>query len=126
MNQTAYKVEKRILRRGNGLESLVDMVALAVVLNGSLVAFCVLLWFASLWGLFASIQVLVSSCFSWLLLRCLAEHLRLLKKISGQDFEGEITGSREQVVWGCSLCGHTLYSDEYCDACNAQIVAKEN
>ena len=61
------------------------MVAIASLILGSLVAVGLLLTF-SRWGLVASISAAISAFLNWLLFRCLAEHLRLQKKIAGCDF----------------------------------------
>ena len=58
---------------------------------------------------------------NWLLLRCLAENIRLLKKIAGLEYEGSITGPNEETIWSCGNCGQMLHSDNRCDSCGAQI-----
>jgi uncharacterized integral membrane protein len=124
MTQTATRVEKRRLGAGWALESLVDWVATVIVILAifsAVVAF--ISWRAFHWpaGIVAA-QILLSGFISWLLFRCLAEHLRLQKKIAGLPYVGRITGPREEVVWGCSQCGHVLHSNLQCEVCGAQIV----
>lgn len=125
MTATAQRTEKRRLRRGTGLETLVDMVAIASLVLGSLVAVGLLLTF-SWWGLVASISAAISAFLNWLLFRCLAEHLRLQKKIAGCDFEGVITGPYEETIWACGNCGQMLHSDVRCDSCGAEVVSDDN
>lgn len=127
MTQTATRVEKRRLGAGWALESLVDWVAtviLILAIVSAVVAF--ISWRAIHWpaGSVAP-QFLLSGFISWLLFRCLAEHLRLQKKIAGLPYVGRISGPREEVVWGCSQCGHVLHSISQCDACGAQIVQSD-
>ena len=117
-------MEKQRLRRGTGLETVVDLVANGVLILGSIIAF-VLLLTVSLWGLVASCLVVVSASLKWLLFRCLAEHLRLQKKIAGYEFEGSITGPIEETVWACSNCGQMLHSESRCDSCGAEIVSDD-
>ncbi len=57
----------------------------------------------------------------WLLLRCLAEHLRIQKKIAGLDYEGAITGPHEEMIWSCGSLRAIFAFGEPCDACGAKI-----
>lgn len=124
MTQTATRVEKRRLGAGWALESLLDWVAAAIQVLAMIVAAVILVrWrvFPEWYGLIAPL-VLFSGFIGWALFRCLAEHLRLQKKIAGLPYVGRITGPREEVVWGCSQCGHVLHSNLQCEVCGAQIV----
>ena len=125
MSLTAKRIRKRSLRRGNGLETLVDVTAIVVFILGSLIAIVLLLTF-SLWGLLAAGSQLLGAFIGWLLLRCLAEHLRLQKKIAGVHFEGHITRAMEQTIWACSNCGQLLHADDRCESCGAQIEPDES
>ncbi len=98
------------------------MVAIAFLILGSIVAIGLLMTF-SLWGLFASVSSMIGAFINWLLFRCLAEHLRLQKKIAGIEFEGAITGPNEETIWSCGNCGQMLHSQSRCDSCGAQIEA---
>lgn len=117
---TAKRIPKRRLRRGNGLETLVDLVAMAHLILGSIVAIGLLLSF-TLWGLFASAASMAGAFITWLLFRCLAEHLRLQKKIAGLHFEGPITRPYEVTLWSCGNCAQMLHSDSRCESCGALI-----
>jgi hypothetical protein len=108
------------LRRGTGLETLMDMVAIAFLILGAIVAIGLLLTF-TIWGLIASFSALISAFITWLLLRVLAEHIRLQKKIAGLDYEGSITGPHEETIWSCGNCGQMLHSANRCESCGAQI-----
>jgi len=87
---------------------------------GVCVAFILAFTFSA-WGLLASLSTLLGTFFQWLLLRCLAEHLRLQKKIAGCEFQGKISGPHEEIIWACGNCGQMLHSQERCDACGAAI-----
>lgn len=97
-----------------------DLVAIGFLILGSMVGIGLLITF-TLWGLITSISTIIGAFISWLLLRCLAEHIRLQKKIAGLDFEGTITGPNEETIWSCSNCGQILHSENRCDSCGAQI-----
>lgn len=114
------RTEKRRLIRGTGLETLVDMIAIAFLIFGAMVAIGLLLTF-TIWGLIASISTILGALLIWLLLRCLAEHIRLQKKIAGLDYEGAITGPCEETIWSCGNCGQMLHSENRCDCCGARI-----
>ena len=120
MTLTAKRIEKRQLRRGIGLETIVDIAAIAIVILGFLVTLILLVT-----GPVASGCTLIGTFFNWLLLRCLAEHLRLQKKIAGCEFQGKISGPSEEVISTCSYCGQMLHSNSRCDACGAQIVPED-
>jgi hypothetical protein len=80
----------------------------------------------SLLGAVASAITLFGLFVQWLLLRCLAEHLRLQKKIAGCDFEGAITGLAEEMIWTCDNCGQILHSETRCDTCGAEIMPTQS
>ncbi len=122
---TANRTEKRRLRRGTGLETVVDMTAMTILIFGALAATALLFTFTA-WGTFGSVAAIAAASLHWLLLRCVAEHLRLQKKIAGLDFEGQITGPYEEIIWSCTNCEQMLHSAERCDSCGAQIVHDGN
>jgi hypothetical protein len=105
------------------LETLVDKVAIGSLFLGAIVAISLLLTL-TVWGLIASFSAMISAFINWLLLRCLAEHIRLQKKIAGLDYEGAITGPYDESVWSCGNCGQMLHSECRCDSCGAQIEAE--
>lgn len=113
------------MRRAIGLETLVDRAAIAFLVLG-LIAGSILLLTFSLWGVLASCLAVFGAIVDWLLLRCLAEHLRLQKKIAGCEFEGAITGSSVETVSVCGNCGQMLHSDSRCDSCGAQIISDDH
>ncbi len=122
---TANRIEKRRLPRKRGLETIADWVAIAFLVVGVIVAVIFLYMYfkedAIHWGLLAVVATLFSAFVYWLLFRCLAEHLRLQKKIAGLRFDGAITGQEEEIIWACSHCGHVLYADHRCDYCGSKI-----
>ncbi len=110
-------------RRGLSLEITVDRNAVAALILG-VIGSCGLVLTFSLWGAPAAVVTMSASFVVWLLLRCLAEHLRLQKKIAGLHFQGEITGPRVETIWYCGSCDQMLHSESRCDACGVQIVAE--
>jgi hypothetical protein len=118
----AVRIERKQNRVGGSLESLVDLTAIFVVMGGLFLAVIpvVLMTFE---GLLPSITILLGTYFFWLFLRCLAEHLRLLKKMAGLPFDGCISGqiSDQNVVWICGNCGNMLHSETRCEGCGAEI-----
>lgn len=118
---TTTRTAKQRIRNGAGLETLVDTTATVILVLASIVALGLLMTF-SLWGVAASACTVLGGYVQWLMLRCLAEHLRLLKKIAGCQFAGRITGPAEETIWICNHCGQMLHSETRCDSCNAEIV----
>jgi len=96
------------------------MFAIAFVILGAIVSLGLLLTF-TMWGLIAAVCAMIGAFMNWLLLRCLAEHIRLQKKIAGLDYEGAITGPHEETIGACGNCGQMLHSENRCDSCGAQI-----
>lgn len=133
MPTTAYAVEKRRLCSPSGLETTVSL--LAAILFGIEIAIVLIEVGAIIYTgpqvlltyLFASLVLLGGlflAYFQWVLLRCIAEGLRLLKKIAGANYQGQITGPRMETVLSCSNCGQMLHSESCCDACGATIEKK--
>lgn len=120
MISTAKGVFKRKLRRGNSLETRVDFFAILLLIVFVIISLCLLLTF-TLAGLVGSVSTLMTGFFQWLILRCVAEHLRLQKMIADLPFEGNITGPIEEEVWCCSKCGYTLQSITDCNGCGAKL-----
>ena len=115
----AERVKKRRLRRGTGLETLVDTTALVLLVIGMSLAALVLLTKLSFNGFVDALQLAMVTFVLWLFLRCLAEGLRLLKKIAGEEFEGRITGPYEDWIYVCSNCNNVLHNDDRCEICGA-------
>jgi hypothetical protein len=131
---TTKRVQKVVRTPVNGLETLVELAATVVLATGLIFELVLLVvfviqsrsneslqpafWF---WILLASLGTLLHAFVIWLVLRCLAEHLRLQKKIGGLPYEGTITGPKEELVWTCGNCGHRLRSMGQCDFCGAKI-----
>lgn len=122
MTDTTFRVEKRRLNRGTGLETLADLAAITLLVLGIITACALFLTFSGQ-GLLYGVSLLLGAFLQWLLFRCIAEHLRLQKRIAGLSFQGRITGPAEETVWACGKCGQTLYSDTRCDSCGAEIAS---
>lgn len=120
MTLTAKRTAKQQYRSGTGLETIADLAAFIALLLGALVAFVLLMTFTWV-GALSSLITIVLSTFSWLLLRILAEHLRLLKKIAGHEYQGTITGVSEYTVFACGNCRMMLHNEHTCETCGAKI-----
>lgn len=124
MTITAKRVEKPYLIGRTGLETVLDFTATALLFLGFFLALIAALTFR-LEGLLASISTLFSSVMGWLLLRSLAEILRLLKKLAGKQYQGSISGPQQSHYWACSHCGHMLHTEHRCEHCGAEIVDED-
>ncbi len=102
------------------LETKADIAAIYLLIFAGVVATFQILSFTSV-GIVTAVAAIASGVLSWLLFRCIAEHLRLQKKMAGVPFEGRITQAGEEMCWACSSCGMILHSDTRCDACGAEI-----
>lgn len=118
------KRRKRSLGVRGTLEYKLDVAAWVVLLLGLLSAMLVLAetegraLFASLW--FVAIGIL-----SWLLVRGIAEIIRLLKFQAGLPFDGAITGAGESVAWECSECGAPISDPHQCTRCGRLFVGTD-
>lgn len=120
MSRTAHRVAKEQLHSSGGLETKVDIAAgVLVLLQGVAAVFLVGALHEE--GLIPAAGILFASFFQWLLLRCLAEHLRLQKKQAGVAYEGRISGPTMITIYCCSSCQSMLHSDSRCDMCGAEI-----
>ncbi len=123
MTLTASRIEKYRQQRATGLETLVDIVAIGSLIVSALVTVGLLMTF-TLVGTVVAGCCLLGGFLLYVLLRCVAEHLRIQKKIAGCKYEGQITGPQEELVVACSNCGMILHSSSHCDGCGAEIVPR--
>lgn len=132
MANSAKRRVKWKFKNGMGLETILDtaivpvLVAWVLISNG-------LEWFVVLGGSQRSITIpvillckdlawhLFIALFVWAMVRGLAEHLRLQKKIAGIAFEGEISHAKENIVWACGNCGANLTTENQCQVCGFEI-----
>ena len=121
MELTAYAVPARRETKSVAFETLVDFVSNIALICGITVAL-ILLVYTKMSGWLVSMAMVPSTLLNWLLLRCLAEHLRLQKKIAGLDYAGRISGSYAADVLVCSNCDSVLKSDVYCLECGARLI----
>uniref|UniRef100_UPI002604A4ED hypothetical protein n=1 Tax=uncultured Lentibacter sp. TaxID=1659309 RepID=UPI002604A4ED len=90
-------------RIGMPLETKADIAAIYLLIFAGVVATFQILSFTSV-GIVTAVAAIASGVLSWLLFRCIAEHLRLQKKMAGVPFEGRITPAGEEMCWaGSSL-----------------------
>jgi len=115
---TAKPIPKRRRINGTGLESILDFAAgLLLVLGvvGSIGLFVRT-------GIAAASLTILGTLLGWLLLRSLAEIVRLLKRIVGIDYAGRVSGSYFDTIASCSNCGAMLHSGVACDGCGARLL----
>ena len=135
---TATRVRDKKRISASSLETTIDFLALIWLVAGMLLAgiqFLVLTasqFMTAVYPaqfLFASIPVgytVLATITLWILLRALAEIIRLLKKIAGLDYLGSISGTWSvDEFWACSNCGHMLHSETRCDTCGATILESD-
>lgn len=129
---TAHRVLDIKRSNSGGLETTVDFWATVLLLLGIITSFFIVLvgmiagaqpfWFVLLLATCVAIGIAVV----WVVLRSLAEILRLLKKIAGLQYSGEITGTESShQFFACSNCGQMLHSETTCDTCGAKIVSEQ-
>lgn len=134
---TATRVKDSRPHHSGGIETSIDFLAGVLLGVDLVIAFLQFMFsmFASssgspvsaggafLLGLLSSGLTILAGFVVWILLRALAEIIRLLKKIAGLRYSGNISGARDtEVFWACSNCGQMLHSENRCDSCGATIV----
>ena len=97
MTKTAYRRRSGSTFRG-GLEGTLDGAALAFFVLGCLAAIAAAPTFKFA-GLFVAVGIFACSEQVWLLLRALAELIRIQKKTAGLPYGGKISEAQEQVAY---------------------------
>ncbi len=108
---------------GVALETILDFVAWSFLILGMVASVVVFAY-----GSFAAvISTMLSMFLPWMLLRSVAEIIRLLKRIAGLQYAGRISGTFSGTALSCSHCGAIfLQSKVACDACGATLVAPDD
>ena len=119
---TARKIPGKSIFHG-GLESTLDTTALLLLQAAGLAAVATLI-IAGVAGVLPALLQVIAAWLVRLILRALAEHLRLQKRAQGLPYDGEISAPKEQVTCACSECGAMLHSNTRCDACGRTIEAE--
>jgi hypothetical protein len=112
------------LRPKGSLENKLDFAAWGLLIVNLLLAFLLVLTL-ELGAIWAAPSLVVTAVLSWLLLRSLAEFIRLLKVQAGLHYGGKISGIRARVTWVCSECGTILDNRHRCPRCGRMIVGTE-
>lgn len=110
-------------RSSGGLENLLDVAANFIFVIGVILAAAVLVW-QRLFGIVPAVVILINSAIGWLLLRSIAEIIRIQKKMARLPYTGMISGGDQIVVYKCSDCGAMLHSESWCDSCGTSIDAE--
>lgn len=119
---TARKVPGKSIFHG-GLESTLDTTALLLMQAAALAAVATLI-IAGVAGVLPALLQVIAAWLARLILRALAEHLRLQKRAQGLPYDGQISAPKEDVTYTCSECGAMLHSSTRCDACGRAIEAE--
>ncbi len=119
MSETTKKQRAKSTFHG-GLEGTLDSCGFLLLLSGLLIGIWVL-------GTYGRAGILLALCL-WivpyvlrLILRALAESIRLQKKALGLPYGGKISKAKETVLYACSECGAILHSETRCDSCERMI-----
>lgn len=103
-----------------GLEGMLDTTALLLMQAAVLAAVATLI-IAGVAGILPALLQVIGAWLCYLILRALAEHLRLQKKAQGLPYDGRISEAKEEITYGCSECGAIMHSTTRCDACGRTI-----
>ena len=115
----ATKIETR-KRTSGGSEARLEGAAFNVAVLG----FCLTLILCILFQFGALIPagiVVMMSVIGYYLFKALADIIRLLKKIAGMPYSGDIASGPQVSVYKCSDCNAVLRSGLKCDSCGAAI-----
>lgn len=111
-----------------GLEGLLDGFAWAVLILGCIGALFAL-FVTRGYGWVGSLLAIFSAGIGWVVLRALAEIIRLQKHAAGLPYGGNISTPAERndsmFCW-CSNCNAMLHNRLRCDACGEAIEPEEN
>lgn len=119
MSETTKKKRAKSTFHG-GLEGSLDSGALVVLLMGL---------GAGIWALFEggsngilwAVTLWIVASVSRLVLRALADCIRLQKKSLNLPYGGKISEAQETVMHACSECGAALHSETRCDSCGRTV-----
>lgn len=119
---TAKKVRGKSHFHG-GLESTLDTTGYILMTLAVMMA-VVFVIKAKAPAILPALGLLVTAWLCRIILRALAEGIRLQKKAQGLPYGGQISEPRETVTYTCSECGAMLHSTTRCDSCGRAIEAE--
>jgi predicted RNA-binding Zn-ribbon protein involved in translation (DUF1610 family) len=119
MSETTKKKRERSTYYG-GLEGILDSSGFVVFLIGLLAGIWVLV-IAGSTGILLAVTIWTVAFVVRLVLRALAECIRLQKKGVGLPYGGKISKAQETVIYTCSECGAMLHTDSRCESCGRPI-----
>ncbi|MEZ6095141.1 MAG: hypothetical protein R3C03_13080 [Pirellulaceae bacterium] len=126
----ATRVPKRTIRNGGGLESLCELAAILSAIVGA-----ILTLFQAGITIYVHELILVPGILmfgaavtwlGWLGWKCVAEHLRLQKKIAGLPYSSEISRPLNSVLYRCGNCSHVTHSETRCEHCGIYFAGGGN
>jgi len=107
------------VRYQGGLESILQPAGLVFLVFS--VGVAVVLVCLNRYLVFISLASAGAGLFGFLVLRALAESIRIQKKSSGLPFSGTITAAKPVIIHHCSSCGAALSDLARCDSCGKEI-----
>ncbi len=119
---TARKVRGQSHFHG-GLERTLDTTGFVIMNLGTLLSMVALILTRAT-AFAAVLQLLVAAWVCRVILRALAEHLRLQKRAQGLPYDGQISAAREEVTYACSECGAMLHSATRCESCGRALAGE--
>ena len=123
MNRSTENGRELQCYRG-GLESKLDLTALAVLIIGLGIAMSVLL-VTSFRGVIPAIAFAANAWIAWLVLHGLAEIVRLQKRANGLPYSGSISVTKESRLVRCATCDAVHFEPDFCPHCK-QAVTEED
>jgi len=119
MSETTKKKRVKSTFSG-GLEGTLDSSGFCLFLAGLLAGTWVLATYGS-GGILPTLFLWIGPHVMRLILRALAESIRLQKKALCLPYGGKISEAKETVMYACSECGALLHSETRCDSCGRTI-----
>ena len=119
MSETTKKQRAKSTYQG-GLEGTLDSCGSLLFLTGLLLGIWVLGTYGRA-GFLVALGLWILPYVLRLILRALAESIRLQKKALGLPYGGKISEAKETVMYACSECGAMLHSETRCDSCERRI-----
>ena len=130
MNNTEEEISAQV-RNPRGLEDTLDICASALLMLGIIGAVVLLILGSVVWsflpaiGLAGGIGLAGSSWFAWLVLRGLAEIVRLQKRANDLPYSGKISQTEKGDAKRCDSCGQILEGTSFCDTCQQSVAGAE-
>lgn len=116
------KTKRKIISESHtgGLESLLDVLAILSFVFSVLVGIGFLIELEGA-GIFLFLVIAAAGVLPYALLKAVAEMVRLLKKLNGLQYGGEISKHTTDKTYGCGACGEPIFQWGQCGSCGVEI-----